>query len=314
MALHAPHADAIAQISRKGNAAKPAVIVPGQTTEASLQRRDTMRVVDLFCPGCGAPVSANGDRKFIFCSYCGRQIYLEDTAHSRDPGPSASQRHAQHGPNMELAGKLREARDQLARREDLERQIADTQASLSAAQNAGLGTGGLLIGIIAVSVLLCLIGGGLGILCLCLGIVVLIVIRKNKKQNKEQIIAEMQQKLHTLSQQKEKYMRAGLGINLREKYQTSGALDTLYEFVINERAYTLQQAINLFEDRAQHLRMEKLSRDQLAAQQRQIELMEDHNRRMEARQSESDRDGFSLGKALFIGGLTVQAIRFFRKR
>ncbi len=274
-----------------------------------------MRVIDLICPGCGAPVSATGDRKYVFCSYCGRQIYLEETGDFKTSNMNFGEQHrAQHGPNMELAGKLRNARDKLAQREQLERQIEDAQYSLQAANKAKTGSGSVLMGCIAASFFLCFINVGLGVLGLCLGIIIFIIVSKNKKEEKAQVMSEAQQKLNTLYSQKEKHKHDDLGINLNEKYLTSGAMDILYGFVINERAYTLQQAINLFEERAQHLKMEKLARDQLAAQHRQIELLEQQNRQWEERQSEADKDGFSLGKAILIGGLTMDAIRFFRRR
>ena len=165
-----------------------------------------MRAVDLICPGCGAPLSANGDRRFIFCSYCGKQIYLEETVDSKASNASAGEKQrAQHGPNMELAGKLRKARDKLAQREELERQIETTQNSLLAAKKASLGIVGIMAGVFAVPLILFFLNKGLAILCFCLGGVNITLVFKNKKQKKVKAIAETEQQLTSLFSQKEQY-------------------------------------------------------------------------------------------------------------
>ena len=37
-----------------------------------------MKMYQLTCPSCGATVEIEQDRKSMFCTYCGRQIYVDD--------------------------------------------------------------------------------------------------------------------------------------------------------------------------------------------------------------------------------------------
>ena len=37
-----------------------------------------MKLIKLTCPDCGAPLEAESDRKFFFCSFCGKKILLDD--------------------------------------------------------------------------------------------------------------------------------------------------------------------------------------------------------------------------------------------
>lgn len=279
-----------------------------------------MRIVDLTCPGCGAPLSAKGDRKYIFCTYCGKQIFLDDTVNVRFSNAYEAGREfergrqsaAQQGPNMELATKLRKVRDRMAQREELERQIELAQGVLVSAKTAKIDMAGFIIAVIIVVLLALMVHPALAILCLCGGIAALIAVYNGKKRKKLAAVAEKQAHLTELVRQKDKIPRDSLGINLSEKYMTVQALSSLYELVVNERAYTLQQAINLYEDRVHQRKMERLAREQLEAQQRQIELLEQQQREKE--EEGSDSDGFGLGKALLIGGLAVAAISLFRRR
>ena len=279
-----------------------------------------MRIVDLTCPGCGAPLSAKGDRKYIFCTYCGKQIFLDDTVNVRFSNAYEAGRDfergrqsaAQQGPNIELATKLRKARDRLAQREELERQIELAQGVLVSAKAAKIDMAGFIFAAIVVVPLALMVHPALAILCLCGSIAALIAVYNSKKRKKLAAVAEKQERLNELVRQKDTIPRDSLGISLSEKYMTVQALSSLYEFVVNERAYTLQQAINLYEDRVHQRKMERLAREQLEAQQRQIELLE--QQQSEKEEKESDSDGFGLGKALLIGGLAVAAISLFRKR
>ena len=279
-----------------------------------------MRIVDLTCPGCGAPLSANGDRQYIFCTYCGRQIYIDDTvkvrfANAYEAGRDferGRQSAAQRGPNMELAGKLRQARFRVAKREELEQEISNAQGLLVAARNTQIDVAGVGFAVLAIVLLSLLVNLILGGLCLCGGIAILVAVYKGKKKKKEAAVAEKQQRLSELVKQKDQIARSSLGISLSEKYMTVSALDSFYEFVVNERAYTLQQAINLYEDRVHQLKMERLAREQLDAQKRQIDLLEQQQR--ESEEEDSSSAGSGLGKALLIGGLAVATISMFRRR
>ena len=279
-----------------------------------------MRIVDLTCPNCGAPLSANGDRQYIFCTYCGKQIYLDDTVKVRFTNAYEAGRDfergrqsaAQHGPNMELAGKLRQARYRVAKREELEQEISNAQGLLVAARNTKIDIAGVGFAVLVVVLLSLLVNPVLGGLCLCGGIAILVAVYNGKKKKKEAAVAEKQQRLSELVKQKDQIPRSSLGISLSEKYMTVTALDSLYEFIVNERAYTLQQAINLYEDRAHQLKMERLAREQLDAQKRQIDLLEQQQRENE--ENDSGSGGSGLGKALLIGGLAVAAISLFRRR
>lgn len=151
-----------------------------------------MRIVDLTCPGCGAPLSANGDRQYIFCTYCGRQIYIDDTvkvrfANAYEAGRDferGRQSAAQRGPNMELAGKLRQARYRVAKREELEQEISNAQGLLVAARNTQIDVAGVGFAVLAVVLLSLLVNLILGVLCLCGGIAILVAVYKGKKKKK----------------------------------------------------------------------------------------------------------------------------------
>ena len=38
-----------------------------------------MNLITLKCPECGADLEIQDDREFIFCQYCGRKIYMNET-------------------------------------------------------------------------------------------------------------------------------------------------------------------------------------------------------------------------------------------
>lgn len=37
-----------------------------------------MKMYQLKCPSCGATIEVELDRKYMFCTYCGSKIYLDD--------------------------------------------------------------------------------------------------------------------------------------------------------------------------------------------------------------------------------------------
>lgn len=37
-----------------------------------------MKIVSLKCPGCGADINVDYDRKIVFCEYCGKKIFIDD--------------------------------------------------------------------------------------------------------------------------------------------------------------------------------------------------------------------------------------------
>ena len=38
-----------------------------------------MNLITLKCPECGADLEIQDDREFIFCQYCGRKIYMDES-------------------------------------------------------------------------------------------------------------------------------------------------------------------------------------------------------------------------------------------
>ncbi len=88
--------------------------------------------------------------------------------------------------------------------------------------------------------------------------------------------------------------------------------------MLNERAYTLPQAIDLYENRVHQQKMENLAKEQLRAQKRQLELLEQQQREKEKEEQEKeeayekDGSGSGLGTALLVGGLAVAAISLFK--
>lgn len=254
-----------------------------------------MRMTEIKCPNCDANLQIDSSLKYAFCQYCGTKVAMEATeTYNQYEQPVASRL------VIETLGMLAEEipnREALTKRYSIvHKQIEFLQKNLKRLEKYEYKTGyliGLIVSCIFVAVLFVAIGNienPPSILSLLMllsmastGVFAYIYSQCSTKKNSA---IRLEKDLKEEEQLKMAIDRVNAAIDhadeelLPPMYRDTASIIFIYNALVNQRATTVKEAINLYEQDKQNKKMEELQTQQLQKleaikrQQQNIELMQ----------------------------------------
>lgn len=272
-----------------------------------------MTVTEIVCPSCNAPLPAVENKGFMFCPYCGHQVFLDDETvkvrfeNAYEAGREferGRQSVGDRGPNIDLAKKIVNTKNKLITIERLRTELNTAECSSPTVVEEKKNPIALWVVIAIVLIFVFRIQAGIGILLLLSCVAYYVITGKANKQKQQQTNAEAANRATEIASLREQYdeaVRSGFDLSLPQKYLKVSVLDQLHTIIMSERAYTLQQAINYYEDDLHNKELERIARDQLEMQKKQLEMMDKNSARCPycgSSQVQAVKKGFGVGKAV----------------
>ena len=251
-----------------------------------------MRLVEITCPNCNAQLMTEDSRQFLFCEYCGTKVYIEATdTFNEYEQPIANRRMIKTLEILKNVLPEKEAKEN--RLNEVQQELEKTEkvlkrlqyAEFNKAHRTALVISIALCAIFAVSMLAFaeplffflawLSAGGIAFFYIRYSQVKtrdLQVVRYEKLQEEETSLLEELEEMDKLIGEADKEL-------LPPDYRDSDSLSFIYDALINQRATTIKEAVNLYEQDKQNKKIEDLERQQLQnletikAQQQTIQRM-----------------------------------------
>lgn len=293
-----------------------------------------MKVHSLKCPNCAAPLEINSSLLEATCNYCGCEFLVGNIServsviidNARQVGHDLEHgRFDAYGEiNQSLASKVKKLIQPAAELSNIEAEIGSLRKQLNELQdkedtlllNAVKVKPYILPALIVVISVLSMTHGSKKFsdcfpwLCFATAWVVLsIVIRR---------IRILVLRMRRSSIEKRHYDKKSKVDNIYfsfdfdiipENYRSEEMVRFIYNALQNQRAMTIQQAINLYEDDQHKSQMEALLREQIDLQKQQLERLQEDD----YENSGNDNDGPSLGKTLLVGGAIIAGLALLDK-
>ncbi len=252
-----------------------------------------MKLTDIVCPNCTAPLSVEKRGSYLVCPYCGSRVSLEGVTFDC-------------GPNLELAEKIKHTIYDLKVIDRLELSIERIQSDPLPEPSKRKRTG---MWVIFVCILLILfkINVWLGLISACAGGYYLYRLGQKEKQKQESEKNAREDELRNLKEELHEIEDAGFELTLPDKYMRIHILEEFHTIVLSERAYTLKQTIRCYEDDLHKKEMARLKKEQIKvqkeqveAQKKQIEMNSDSVKcpYCGSRDIQMVKKGFGVGKAV----------------
>ena len=263
---------------------------------------DNLRLITLRCPACGADLNVAEGRSVYYCSYCQQKILLDDEAehvkvsfenaresgYEFERGRISAQSDGADREVIEEVGKLAETLPKLERLhanyEASKKKMQDLKTSIDKSEGFFVKHTNIFVALACFIIAIYSAASGVEteiVLIYMAAAVGAFFLIKLKQEN--DISRYKQQYEHALSDS-EKYQKeirnlegfCNLGI-VPSQYLNSDAVGFIHSALMNKRAISISQAINLFEEQCHKDRMEKMQREQLESQRR-IEEQNKNNR------------------------------------
>ena len=300
-----------------------------------------MKLITLECPKCNAQLEVNMMLKQATCNCCGFQFLIDDESRqvhinlddSRRIGYEIAMGNADQRMEegrlcarkvWELMNPVAELNRIISERNTLNLQIAELKNNTIGVKAFPLGISflisfiGVFIGYASANADAVAIGLAVAIFTFCVWLFQRYRKAETEKQLEQKISQynELDNRINWLNQQYDFNF-------IPEAYRSESAMNFLYDMLINQRAVSLQQAINLYEEEKYRRRMEEIQRQQLLLQRQQYQAMEEQNRQaaaqnrklrqIEENTREQEDEGSGLGKAIAVGGVIMALISLAKK-
>ena len=257
-----------------------------------------MKMIQLTCPDCGAPLEAESDRKFFFCSYCGKKIVLDDERqkveieNAREAGYEFERGRMEarddNPRGLELAEQIEyliEPVRTLGYTIDEEQRLADKSTGLENSLRDALSWKAKALTVLwpvvfFIGVFVFIVPADYVIVGLFLDVVAAVLLffglrRSNQKKivSLRKSIRENTQDRRDLQEQIDEIEAAYDFSFIPEEYRHEDAMEYFCSALNSTRALNLKQAISLYEDHLKHEQEKEWQRQQIEMQQRQIEAL-----------------------------------------
>lgn len=293
-----------------------------------------MRLISFDCPCCGAKIDSDLDKKSVKCEYCDKEIVFDEEFQRVVLNPqnirelaeeiNKGTREQSSSNRTNLIDAVRKIRDSISEYQLIQSTIQQKKTKLTEKTSQRKRIASPLCKIIpwaaAVLMLFILVQMVryssifilLRLLIFMLGIVVGFVTFRVIYFVLNNSVIELDAKINNLNSEiledsnKLAALRKDNGYDiLPEKYVNAGAVDYIFDVLKNQRASTIQQAINLYEDKLHQDKMEEMRREELRIQQQQLDELKDMNER--SKQEKESDDLNIAGVAAAAGALAVGA-------
>ena len=281
-----------------------------------------MKLVSMNCPHCNGPLKVNPAFDWAACNYCGYQFMIDDEVKkvkiSEDDyepiGKAVNEARMETDRKTaeETIEKVKRVRDAYNKRGELqgrgqflrtrlyedEKQIAAIQGWMKFWNmfpdpvNLFVIPGAILIMFIILAAVVWYAGGGVFFMGLIFSVVAFFLL-KRKRDNQGNEYTRLINEANAIKADIVKNDKELQDLNndaelsfVPEKYKNPAALDFIYQALLNKRANTLSEAINLFEENVYRTNMQRMQDEQLRVTKQQLEEMQ----RQKEQEDRSGRD------------------------
>ena len=262
-----------------------------------------MNLTPIRCPTCDAPITLDPGSLEGHCAYCGQHCVLECTP-DRASTKLANQVEELIAPLSELTvlGDAFEA---------LSAQLAQLQERAQERAKRSLKGMAKAYGVLALVLVWSMANGAGPAFWLPVGIGVIPILAMIRRVDMAELRKSVTSKKKECAAVKEEIRRLRASYDFEiipENYLNKDALQFFHRALKNQRATTIQQAIDLYEDVLHKIRVEKLLEEQITLQRQHL-----------AQSQEADEDsarevgGSGLGKALVTGGALLGIAALLRR-
>lgn len=290
-----------------------------------------MKILSLECPYCCAPLSVSSELKRIKCEYCGQTVLIEnELENSYESGYEfeRGRRDANNVSASELAEMVRELIEPwdnygrlIAEEKRLKKEIKTYQkqekeeASKSSEGNlvpyfvAGamfLGMGLIAIGYTSWHILLW---------ALIISIVFLIALLPRRTDNSQVFLSKLDRYDSVCQELDEIESKYNFDI-VPQDYRYEEAMIFIYKALRNQRAYSIQDAINLYEEYLYREEMKTLQREQIELEKKQGSQQKrelDEQLIFQQRDVEKKKSGITADGVITAGSIVVAGIKIARE-
>lgn len=287
-----------------------------------------MKLVTFDCPCCGATIKTDISSKKIKCEYCEKEIYIDDEFQKvilspeniKDLADEINRNtfgtQATYADSKTISG-IRELRDAIENSNSLKNELNNKKNRLNYISDlrnkqilpmhlvpwaACLVMLFISIQMLRYSSLFILIKVLLFLVGLFINFISVRVISHRMKRivdNLDKVIKRIKNEMSDITQKIDIYDKVPRDM-IPERYQYVVALDYIYDALVGKRAYTIQQAINLYEEKLYNDRMEALREQELYLTKRQLEEIQ--SLKVQNEKIRKDNQKNALGEFALIGG------------
>ena len=232
-----------------------------------------MKLVTLSCPKCSAQLQINEELSHAICNYCGYHFLVDDEAKTiklQNPRQMGREleigRRSVRGGNKDLAQEVYRIKEPLSalsesaiKANTLQKEIKKTESDAHAWLIVGIVLAALFF---ALSIQLAIedksfSGFAAGLLFTAIFSSVPFIISFNKRSMVKQKQISYEKNVSVITEMKEELRGMDIDI-IPQAYRYRQAMDFIYQALINQRAMTMQEAVNLYEQEIHNKKMEDL--------------------------------------------------------
>ena len=294
-----------------------------------------MRLVTLECPKCGAQLELNPALKQAYCNYCGFQFLVDDEIKRVNIDMENPRQFGYEFEWGKSAQHIDEGRSHAEKVRTLIQPITEMnrlikESNLLYQQVQGLwnrvnntSINPLVISLCAPALVIIVtiaLGDHIGFYVVGLAIAALSFLicyyfQKYAHNMEAQQLEEKTRQYENIYS-RVSYITQEYDIDfIPQNYRYEEAMVFFYNVLINQRAFNLPQAINLYEDEKHKAAMKALQEEQLLIQKKQLKAAEEQRKQLQNMEDlKEEKSSSTLGKAVVAGSVFLAAVSLLKNR
>ncbi|MBQ8305363.1 MAG: zinc ribbon domain-containing protein [Blautia sp.] len=296
-----------------------------------------MKMIKMVCPYCGAQLEIGEDRSMCYCSYCGSKILISDdennitvrfenakqAGYEFEKGRMEAQEEGHS--NIELANTIKELIEPLEQRDLLEgrkqslessyNKLHTEQTKQSKRSKAGPVLTSVLFFFFLAAASSAMRSGLFALLAIVLPVLLYKLLKKKNLTEKEDLEKQIRLKEEEINLTRQHIEELNDSYDFSvvpEEYQYSEAIDFFYRALMTSKAYTMQQAVVLYEDYLKEEEKKLQEEERLRLQKQELEELRSLKESLK-KENKKKKNSDTLDKALVIGSTLYAGATIIRE-